>query len=147
MALITTGEIADRLGEAIGSAVLVTEHQRERAPEHNPTDADRPTPAGRRPRRLHHLHLRIDRRPKGVTVLHRALVNLWCYHTAVTFRSPEAEAAGGRVALSASLSFDTSWEGVLAMIAGHEPAPARREPRRDPSGDGRLPDTPQDQSD
>ncbi|GHF53719.1 amino acid adenylation domain-containing protein/non-ribosomal peptide synthase protein (TIGR01720 family) [Amycolatopsis bartoniae] len=52
--------------------------------------------------------------PKGVVVEHRALTNLVINHRRVF---------GGkrlRVALTAALSFDTSWEGPLLMADGHE---------------------------
>ncbi|MEU7788012.1 non-ribosomal peptide synthase/polyketide synthase [Amycolatopsis sp. NPDC049159] len=53
--------------------------------------------------------------PKGVVVEHRALVNLLAAHRGGFFgRSRE------RFALTASLSFDTSWEGLLALADGHE---------------------------
>ncbi|WP_158892624.1 non-ribosomal peptide synthase/polyketide synthase [Amycolatopsis anabasis] len=54
-------------------------------------------------------------RPKGVAVEHRSLPNLLANHRAVF--------AGGdrlRVAVTAAFSFDTSWEGVLLMLDGHE---------------------------
>ncbi|WP_370963939.1 non-ribosomal peptide synthase/polyketide synthase [Amycolatopsis sp. cg9] len=53
--------------------------------------------------------------PKGVVVEHRALVNLLAAHRGAFFgRSRQ------RFALTASLSFDTSWEGLLALADGHE---------------------------
>ncbi|MEJ2858233.1 MULTISPECIES: amino acid adenylation domain-containing protein [unclassified Saccharothrix] len=57
--------------------------------------------------------------PKGVVIEHRGLVNLFHHHRDTMIR-PES---GGRVrkaALSASLSFDTSWEGLLWLLEGHE---------------------------
>ena len=53
--------------------------------------------------------------PKGVVVEHRGLVNLLAAHRGVFFGRPPQ-----RFALTASLSFDTSWEGLLALIDGHE---------------------------
>ncbi|MEV7740076.1 amino acid adenylation domain-containing protein, partial [Streptomyces sp. NPDC088921] len=56
-------------------------------------------------------------RPKGVVIPHSGLYNLYAFHRAHVI------ARGGRrmrVALTASLSFDTSWEGLLWMVAGHE---------------------------
>ncbi|WP_328784372.1 non-ribosomal peptide synthase/polyketide synthase [Streptomyces canus] len=56
-------------------------------------------------------------RPKGVVIPHSGLHNLYAFHRAHVI------ASGGRrmrVALTASLSFDTSWEGLLWMVAGHE---------------------------
>ncbi|WP_410667634.1 non-ribosomal peptide synthase/polyketide synthase [Amycolatopsis sp. cmx-4-68] len=52
--------------------------------------------------------------PKGVVVEHAALVNLLASHRAVFGRERM------RVALTAALSFDTSWEGPLLMADGHE---------------------------
>ncbi|MEU9862161.1 amino acid adenylation domain-containing protein [Streptomyces sp. NPDC047971] len=133
-ALVTTDEIAAGLGPADSLPALVTEHLRADSPEHDPTDADRPVPL-----LLDHAAYVIHTsgstgRPKGVTVLHRALTNLWTYHTGVTFPPPAEPSDRVRVALSASLAFDTSWEGVLAMIAGHElhllDEPTRRDPAK-----------------
>ncbi|HEV2783795.1 MAG TPA: amino acid adenylation domain-containing protein, partial [Actinophytocola sp.] len=59
-------------------------------------------------------------RPKGVVVEHRNLVNLFANHCGET---GDIAALGGpriRVALTAAFSFDTSWEGLLLMAAGHE---------------------------
>ncbi|MCA1681986.1 MAG: non-ribosomal peptide synthetase, partial [Actinobacteria bacterium] len=60
-------------------------------------------------------------RPKGVVVEHGGLTNLFFDHR-VGLIQPEASAAGGRlrVALTSAFSFDTSWEGLLFMAAGHE---------------------------
>ncbi|HSV65997.1 MAG TPA: amino acid adenylation domain-containing protein [Mycobacteriales bacterium] len=55
--------------------------------------------------------------PKGVVVEHRNLTNLF-YD-----RSTKLAAASGRrlrVALTAAFSFDSSWEGLLLLAAGHE---------------------------
>jgi nonribosomal peptide synthetase DhbF len=132
--LVTTDEIAAGLGAAEDLPVLVTDHAQQDRPAHNPTDADRLVPL-----LLDHAAYVIytsgsTGRPKGVTVLHRALTNLWTFHKDVTFPSPTGPADRRRVALSASLAFDTSWEGVLAMIAGHElhllDEPTRRDPAR-----------------
>ncbi|MEA2589293.1 MAG: hypothetical protein QOH66_2220, partial [Actinomycetota bacterium] len=56
--------------------------------------------------------------PKGVVVQHASLLNLLHNH-----RNGFVAAAGGgrlRAALTAALSFDTSWEGPLLMADGHE---------------------------
>ncbi|MFG1644238.1 amino acid adenylation domain-containing protein [Amycolatopsis sp. NPDC049252] len=55
--------------------------------------------------------------PKAVVVEHRNLVNLFAEHRRTLF----SRTAGPiRVAVTASFSFDTSWDEVLWMIAGHE---------------------------
>ncbi|RSM52222.1 non-ribosomal peptide synthetase [Amycolatopsis sp. WAC 01376] len=53
-------------------------------------------------------------KPKGVVVEHRALVNLLADHRGV-FGTGRL-----RVACTAALSFDTSWEGPLLLADGHE---------------------------
>ncbi|MEC4019670.1 non-ribosomal peptide synthetase [Streptomyces sp. H27-D2] len=61
-------------------------------------------------------------RPKGVVIDHAGLRNLYTHHRAGIIARAE-ESHGDRrmrVALTASLSFDTSWEGLLWMVAGHE---------------------------
>ncbi|MET7421076.1 amino acid adenylation domain-containing protein [Dactylosporangium sp. NPDC005555] len=70
-------------------------------------------------------------RPKGVVVEHAALLNFFEHHRRVLFDrfTPRRIRAG----LSASLSFDTSWEGVLWLVAGHELHLFDDETRRDPA--------------
>ncbi|WP_255950580.1 non-ribosomal peptide synthetase [Streptomyces odontomachi] len=132
--LVTTDDMAARLGRGAALPVLVTDHAQQDRPAHDPTDEDRHVPL-----LLDHAAYVIytsgsTGRPKGVTVLHRALTNLWTYHTDVTFPSPTGPDDRRRVSLSASLAFDTAWEGVLAMIAGHQlhllDEPTRRDPAR-----------------
>ncbi|MFF4896113.1 amino acid adenylation domain-containing protein [Streptomyces sp. NPDC001068] len=61
-------------------------------------------------------------RPKGVVIEHRGVANLYAFHRATTIAEAERARPGRRFkfALTASLSFDTSWEGILWMVAGHE---------------------------
>ncbi|MFD4506428.1 amino acid adenylation domain-containing protein [Streptomyces sp. NPDC058457] len=61
-------------------------------------------------------------RPKGVVIEHRGVANLYAFHRATTIAEAERAHPGRRFrfALTASLSFDTSWEGILWMVAGHE---------------------------
>ncbi|MFI1993516.1 amino acid adenylation domain-containing protein [Actinoplanes sp. NPDC020271] len=68
-------------------------------------------------------------RPKGVVVEHASLLNFYRHHR------EHLIIAGGRtrVALSAALVFDTSWEGILWLIAGHELHLLDDETRRDPA--------------
>ncbi|MEQ0563558.1 non-ribosomal peptide synthase/polyketide synthase [Amycolatopsis sp. NEAU-NG30] len=65
--------------------------------------------------------------PKGVVVEHAALVNLIVNHRQVFGRGPL------RVALTATLSFDTSWEGPLLLADGHELHLVDDETRLDPA--------------
>ncbi|MGW7574974.1 non-ribosomal peptide synthetase [Streptomyces sp. NPDC054765] len=131
--LVTTEDIAAGLRAAGRLPTLVTEHRQQDQPERNPTDADRPVSLS-----LDHAAYVIytsgsTGRPKGVTVLHRAVTNLWYFHTGVTFPQPTGPEDRRRVSLSASLAFDTSLEGVLAMIAGHELHLLDELTRRDPA--------------
>ncbi|MFE6049723.1 amino acid adenylation domain-containing protein [Kitasatospora sp. NPDC056446] len=74
-------------------------------------------------------------RPKGVAVEHRALTNLFHSHQETLFA--EHVAATGReaakVAVTAPLSFDASWMGLLALFAGHELHLLDDATRRDPA--------------
>lgn len=131
--LVTTEDIAASLRASTVLPALVTDLLQQDCPEHNPTDADRKVPLV-----LDHAAYVIytsgsTGRPKGVTVLHRALTNLWTFHSDVTFPPPARPEDRLRVSLSASLAFDTSWEGVLAMIAGHELHLLDELTRRDPA--------------
>ncbi|MEV6133408.1 amino acid adenylation domain-containing protein [Streptomyces violaceusniger] len=60
--------------------------------------------------------------PKGVVTPHRALSNLYAFHRTGIIARAEETTGGRRLrsALTASLSFDTSWEALLWMLAGHE---------------------------
>ncbi|MEU4142314.1 amino acid adenylation domain-containing protein [Streptomyces parvulus] len=73
-------------------------------------------------------------RPKGVVVEHRSLAQLWDHHRHALFEP--ARAATGRarlrVALTASLSFDASWDPVLWMLDGNELLVVDNDTRRDP---------------
>ncbi|MFD8614087.1 amino acid adenylation domain-containing protein [Streptomyces sp. NPDC059631] len=61
-------------------------------------------------------------RPKGVVLTHGGLSNLYANHIGEVF-APVVAAAGGRTLRAlhtASFSFDTSWEQLFWLIAGHE---------------------------
>ncbi|MFF7295668.1 amino acid adenylation domain-containing protein [Streptomyces sp. NPDC008265] len=60
--------------------------------------------------------------PKGVVIDHAGLRNLYAFHRAGVIARAEERHGGRRMrmALTAALSFDTSWEGLLWMVAGHE---------------------------
>ena len=73
-------------------------------------------------------------RPKGVQVPHRGLANMFEHHVNTVF-ARAVEAAGGRrlrAAHTASFSFDSSWEQLLWLIAGHELHVYGEDLRRDP---------------
>ncbi|MGP4112117.1 amino acid adenylation domain-containing protein [Streptomyces sp. 4N509B] len=92
-----------------------------RQPARDLTDAERRAPL--RPQHAAYLAYTSGStgRPNGVVVEHRQLTNLHGDHVA-TLIGPESRAAGRRLraALTASFSFDTSWEGPLFLAAGHE---------------------------
>ncbi|MFD5429922.1 amino acid adenylation domain-containing protein, partial [Streptomyces sp. NPDC127084] len=61
-------------------------------------------------------------RPKGVVIEHRGLRNLIAQHHE-TLAGPQIRRPHGRplrFVLTAPLSFDTSWEALIWMLAGHE---------------------------
>ncbi|MFJ4594491.1 amino acid adenylation domain-containing protein [Kitasatospora sp. NPDC088861] len=66
-------------------------------------------------------------RPKGVVVSHGSLAALLAGHRMELMAGEERR----RVALTASLCFDASWDGVLWMVAGHELHLIGDEVRRD----------------
>ncbi|XVV08455.1 amino acid adenylation domain-containing protein [Actinoplanes sp. CA-131856] len=70
-------------------------------------------------------------RPKGVVVEHASLANLFHHHR-VAIIEPTADGRRRKAALSAALVFDTSWEGLLWLVAGHELHLLDDETRRDP---------------
>ncbi|MFI5086156.1 MAG: amino acid adenylation domain-containing protein [Actinomycetales bacterium] len=72
-------------------------------------------------------------RPKGVGVEHRALLNLFLGHRQDIF-APAAARLGRtlRVAHTAGLSFDASWDPMLWLLAGHELHLVENRTRRDP---------------
>ncbi|QIS11725.1 amino acid adenylation domain-containing protein [Nocardia arthritidis] len=69
--------------------------------------------------------------PKAVVISHDSVVNLFHHH-----RTTMIERAGRgrrmRAALTASLSFDTAWEGLFWLLAGHELHLIDDDLRRDP---------------
>ncbi|WP_131732593.1 non-ribosomal peptide synthetase [Actinomadura formosensis] len=73
-------------------------------------------------------------RPKGVVVQHDGLSSLYHHHRREIYLRETAAAGADRVraALTAPLSFDTSWEGLFWMVAGHELHLIEDEVRRDP---------------
>ncbi|MGW0937730.1 amino acid adenylation domain-containing protein [Streptomyces sp. NPDC002666] len=72
--------------------------------------------------------------PKGVTVEHGSLANLYAGHRERLMEPAEAFSDGRplRVALTAALTFDASWDPLLWMIAGHELHLVDDTARRDP---------------
>ncbi|WP_051892658.1 amino acid adenylation domain-containing protein [Streptomyces erythrochromogenes] len=72
-------------------------------------------------------------RPKGVVVSHGAIASLLASHRSATgpIGATEREHGRSRVALTASLCFDASWDGLLWLIAGHELHLIGDEVRRD----------------
>ncbi|MGW5537840.1 non-ribosomal peptide synthase/polyketide synthase [Streptomyces sp. NPDC004009] len=104
----------------------------DRLPAHDPADADRVRPL--LPRHTAYIVYTSGStgRPKGVAVEHRQLVNL-CHDHRAGLLAPHT--AGGRrlrAALSASFSFDTSWEGPLLLALGHEVHLIDEDTRLDP---------------
>ncbi|QIS05703.1 amino acid adenylation domain-containing protein [Nocardia brasiliensis] len=72
--------------------------------------------------------------PKATAISHRSVLNLYHHHREHLIE-PAVAASGGRrmrAALTASMAFDTAWEGLLWLLAGHELHVIDDELRRDP---------------
>ncbi|MFJ7903269.1 non-ribosomal peptide synthase/polyketide synthase [Streptomyces sp. NPDC096198] len=128
--------IAYLLADAAPHTVLTEDTLRavdwDRLPAHNPTDADRLAPL--RPENTAYLVYTSGStgRPKGVAVEHRHLVNLCHDHREGLLAPHTADGRRLRAALSASFSFDTSWEGPLLLALGHEVHLVDEDVRLDP---------------
>ncbi|PZG85992.1 non-ribosomal peptide synthetase, partial [Streptomyces sp. NTH33] len=128
--------VAHLLADAAPHTVLTADALREvewdRLPAHDPTDRDRRAP-------LHPDHAAYivytsgsTGRPKGVVVEHRHLVNLCHDHREGLVAPHTADGSRLRAALSASFSFDTSWEGPLLLALGQEVHLVDEDVRLDP---------------
>ncbi|GAA4791374.1 non-ribosomal peptide synthase/polyketide synthase [Streptomyces ziwulingensis] len=124
------------LSDAAPRTVLTADALREvdwdRLPAHDLTDADRLAP-------LHPGHAAYlvytsgsTGRPKGVTVEHRHLVNLCHDHREGLVAPHTSDGTRLKAALSASFSFDTSWEGPLLLALGQEVHLVDEDTRLDP---------------
>ncbi|MEV6974201.1 amino acid adenylation domain-containing protein [Kitasatospora sp. NPDC093806] len=71
-------------------------------------------------------------RPKGVVVSHGSIAGLLAVQQAEAFGEPARRHGRLRAALTASLCFDASWNGLLWLIAGHELHLIGDDLRRDP---------------
>ncbi|MFJ3335011.1 non-ribosomal peptide synthase/polyketide synthase [Streptomyces sp. NPDC086766] len=127
---------AHLLADAAPHTVLTAEALRdtpwERLPAHDPTDRDRPAPL--RPDHAAYIVYTSGStgRPKGVVVEHRHLVNLCHDHREGLVAPHTADGRRLRAALSASFSFDTSWEGPLLLALGQEVHLVDEDVRLDP---------------
>ncbi|MGW1893342.1 non-ribosomal peptide synthase/polyketide synthase [Streptomyces sp. NPDC002004] len=128
--------LAFLLGDAAPHTTLTADTLRDvpwdRLPAHDPTDADRPTPL--RPENAAYLIYTSGStgRPKGVVVEHRHLVNLCHDHREGLVAPHTTDGSRLRAALSASFSFDTSWEGPLLLALGQEVHLVDEDVRLDP---------------
>ena len=128
--------LARLLADASPHTVLTADTLRDtpwdRLPAHNPTDRDRPAPL--RPDHAAYIVYTSGStgRPKGVVVEHRHLVNLCHDHREGLVTPHTADGRRLRAALSASFSFDTSWEGPLLLTLGQEVHLVDEDVRLDP---------------
>ncbi|MGQ4420041.1 condensation domain-containing protein, partial [Streptomyces sp. SAS_269] len=104
----------------------------DRLPAHDPADTDRVRPL--LPQHTAYIVYTSGStgRPKGVAVEHRQLVNLCQDHRAGLLAPHTTGGRRLRAALSASFSFDTSWEGPLLLALGHEVHLIDEDTRLDP---------------
>ncbi|MER7491262.1 non-ribosomal peptide synthase/polyketide synthase [Streptomyces pharetrae] len=126
------GLLADAAPHTVLTADALRDTPWERLPAHNPTDHDRPAPL--RPDHAAYIVYTSGStgRPKGVVVEHRHLVNLCHDHREGLVAPHTADGRRLRAALSASFSFDTSWEGPLLLALGQEVHLVDEDVRLDP---------------
>ncbi|QCX81895.1 Linear gramicidin synthase subunit B [Streptomyces sp. YIM 121038] len=128
--------VAHLTADAAPRTVLTAEALRavpwDRLPAHDPTDADRLAPL--RPATTAYVIYTSGStgRPKGVAVEHRQLVNLCHDHQEGLVAPHTTDGRRLRAALSASFSFDTSWEGPLLLALGQEVHLVDEDVRLDP---------------
>ncbi|OZM74640.1 non-ribosomal peptide synthetase [Amycolatopsis antarctica] len=130
--LVTTSAVADRLREQLPGPLPGTLLMDEESPGNSGTGRlPSPSPADS----AYLLYTSGSTgRPKGVEVSHEALVNLLCGHREKVF-GPASAATGRevlRVAHTAGMSFDASWDPILWMVDGHELHMIDDDTRRDP---------------
>ncbi|MFF2073696.1 non-ribosomal peptide synthase/polyketide synthase [Kitasatospora sp. NPDC058162] len=89
-------------------------------PDHDLTDAERTAPLDPSNTAYVVFTSGSTGRPKGVAVEHRQLANLCRDHRLGLVEPHTGDGGRLRVALSASFSFDTSWEGPLLLALGQE---------------------------
>ncbi|MGW5281074.1 non-ribosomal peptide synthase/polyketide synthase [Streptomyces collinus] len=124
--------LADAAPHTVLSAGTLRDTPWERLPAHDPTDHDRPAPL--LPDHAAYIVYTSGStgRPKGVVVEHRHLVNLCHDHREGLVAPHTADGHRLRAALSASFSFDTSWEGPLLLALGQEVHLVDEDVRLDP---------------
>ena len=112
--------LADARPRTLLTAQDLREVPWDRLPAHDLTDADRIRPL--LPQHTAYIIYTSGStgRPKGVAVEHRQLVNLCKDHRAGLLAPLLTDGRRLRMALSASFSFDTSWEGPLLLAFGQE---------------------------
>ncbi|MFF0596393.1 amino acid adenylation domain-containing protein, partial [Streptomyces antibioticus] len=119
--VLTAGAATERVPEAPGAVRLVLDTAAFAARLEEATELPAPRPAG--PDRLAYVIYTSGStgRPKGVGLHHAGLTNLFRDHERELYR-PVAERLGRRVRAlhTASFAFDSSWEQLLWLVAGHE---------------------------
>ncbi|WP_189529109.1 non-ribosomal peptide synthetase, partial [Streptomyces sindenensis] len=130
--VVTLGAYADRLTVPDGTRLLLLDDPEvgtviAAGPATDPTDHDRCAPL--RPANPAYLLYTSGStgRPKGVLVEHRNLRALFHHHQAQFVRTSVVDVAGRdghegpiRAALTASMTFDTSWDAMMWLLDGHE---------------------------
>ncbi|MFF8805416.1 amino acid adenylation domain-containing protein [Streptomyces omiyaensis] len=118
--VVTTRAVDARVPDTPGATRLVLDDPEVRD---RLAAADGPAPAAPRPDDLAYVVYTSGStgRPKGVGLHHAGLTNLYRDHERQLYR-PVADRLGRRVRAlhTASFSFDSSWEQLLWLIAGHE---------------------------
>ncbi len=124
-ALITTAAMSSRIPDRFGDRLIVLDHLDEGS-------SPKRTPRIRSDDVAWLVHTSgTTGTPKAVAISHASVVNLFHHHRA-TMIEPAERGRRMRAALTASLSFDTAWEGLFWLLAGHELHLIDDDLRRDP---------------
>ncbi|MFE3194749.1 amino acid adenylation domain-containing protein [Nocardia sp. NPDC059240] len=118
--VVSAGDLAQRLPERLRATLIAADEPIECGVHHREGPADAhanlPTVYADTPLCLTYTSGTTGK-PKGALITHRAMVNLAESHRRTLIADP---AEPKRAALTASLCFDTSWEGLLWLLNGHE---------------------------
>ncbi|MEN3586571.1 amino acid adenylation domain-containing protein, partial [Streptomyces sp. ZYX-F-203] len=137
--VLTRADQAARFDLSGREVIRVEEAEGAEGAEEVPVSGSASRPAAPDPHPAHPAYLLYTSgstgRPKGVVVEHRSLAGLLRSHEETLFAAHlrDTGRSCARIAVTAPLTFDASWMGLLALFAGHQLHLLDEETRRDPA--------------